>query len=127
MVEYSKDTNHTVKTGVENLQKAKKSRNTVVDGMPTSSKSYSDGVFFRLHVFGQGETDAAKEDHAHTYYGRFEALVTDVRDLGYPELKIFTVAVTGTTDRLPYLPQVRICPLTLRNQFAALFGMAIVF
>lgn len=79
-----------------------------------------------FYVFRQGETDAVKEDRAHTYYERFEALVTDVRGLGYPELKFFTVAVTGTTDRLPYLQQVSFCPPLLPNQFAALlFGMAV--
>lgn len=75
--------------------------------------------------FRQGETDAAKEDRARTYYERFETLVKDVRSLGYPELKIFTVAVTGTTDRLPYLHQVRFCSTLLPTQFAALLGMAV--
>eukprot|EP00903_Cladosiphon_okamuranus_P008399 g8075.t1 len=55
----------------------------------------------------QGETDGAKEDRARTYYERFETLVEDIRGLGYPELKVFTVAVTGSNGRLTYLQQVR--------------------
>eukprot|EP00752_Nemacystus_decipiens_P012128 g10753.t1 len=55
----------------------------------------------------QGETDGAKEGLAQTYYERFEALVQDIRGLGYPGLKIFTVAVTGSNGRLSFLPQVR--------------------
>ncbi|CAM9447251.1 unnamed protein product, partial [Hapterophycus canaliculatus] len=55
----------------------------------------------------QGETDAMKEDHATTYYERFQTLVKDVRALGFPDLQFFTVAITGTTSRLPYLDKVR--------------------
>lgn len=58
---------------------------------------------------GQGETDAMREDTAETYFDRFQTLVNDVRGLGYPDLKIFTVAVTATTLRLPHLVKVRLC------------------
>lgn len=57
----------------------------------------------------QGETDGAKEHRAQTYYERFETLVEDIRGLGYPDLKIFTVAVTGSNGRLSYLQQVCVC------------------
>ena len=56
----------------------------------------------------QGETDCMREDTARTYFDRFQTLVGDVRGL-YPDLKIFTVAVTGTTPRLPHLVKVRLC------------------
>ncbi|CAM9522870.1 unnamed protein product [Scytosiphon promiscuus] len=55
----------------------------------------------------QGETDAMEKDCALTYHGRFQTLVKDVRALGYPDLPFFTVAITGTTIRLPYLDKVR--------------------
>lgn len=60
-------------------------------------------------IYPQGETDAMKEDDARTYDERFQTLVTDVRALGYPDLRFFTVAITGTTARLPYLDKVRFC------------------
>lgn len=47
------------------------------------------------------------KDKAETYYDRFETLTQDIRSLGHPDLKIFTVAVTATTVRLPYLSAVR--------------------
>lgn len=44
---------------------------------------------------------------AQTYYERFETLVNDIRGLGYPDLKFFSVAVTGSIpSRLPFLQQV---------------------
>ncbi|CAN0413785.1 unnamed protein product [Ascophyllum nodosum] len=55
----------------------------------------------------QGETDAITRDTAETYFDRFETLVQDIRGLGHPHLKIFTVAVTGATTRLPHLTAVR--------------------
>lgn len=57
----------------------------------------------------QGETDGMREDTAETYLDRFQTLVNDVRGLGYPDLQFFTVAVTGTTPRLPHLEKVRLC------------------
>lgn len=65
-------------------------------------------MFMLVPRFGQGETDAMKEDTAETYLDRFQTLVNDVRGLGYPDLKIFTVAVTGTTPRLPHLAKVHL-------------------
>lgn len=61
----------------------------------------------------QGETDGAKEDRAKTYYERFETLVEDIRGLGYPDLNIFTVAVTGSNGRLSFLNQVCVCRVRL--------------
>lgn len=55
----------------------------------------------------QGETDGMQEDSASTYLERFKAFVDDVRGLGYPKVSFFTVAVTGTTVRLPFLSKVR--------------------
>lgn len=49
-----------------------------------------------------------KQQTADTYLGRFETFVSDVREqLGFPDLKVFSVAVTATTDRLPHLSKVR--------------------
>lgn len=68
-------------------------------------------MFMRILRCGQGETDGMREDTAETYFDRFQTLVDDVRGLGYPDLKIFTVAVTGTSHRLPYLVKVQLCLL----------------
>lgn len=76
--------------------------------------------------FRQGETDGAKENRAQTYYERFEILVQDIRGLGYPDLKIFTVAVTGSNGRLSYLQQVRVSGVLrvfLPIQFAVPFAV----
>ncbi|CAM9347480.1 unnamed protein product [Ectocarpus sp. 13 AM-2016] len=70
-------------------------------------KAAPEGSHLGGMLWYQGETDAAKEDRAETYGDRFQTLIEDVRGLGYPDLNIFTVAVTGTTARLPYLQRVR--------------------
>lgn len=44
-----------------------------------------------------------KEETADSYLQRFRTFVDDVRQLGYGPLKVFSVAVTASTDRLPYL------------------------
>ncbi len=66
---------------------------------------------FHLHldsVYRKGESDSMGVHRAQTYYERFETLVKDIRGLGYPDLKIFTVAVTGSIfPRLSFLRQVR--------------------
>lgn len=76
--------------------------------------------------FRQGETDGAKEDRAQTYYERFETLVEDIRSLGYPELKIFTVAVTGSNGRLSFLQQVCVRRMWNVWSFAILFAVPFI-
>lgn len=67
---------------------------------------------FLLHLhscsfYSKGESDSMGVHRAQTYYERFETLVNDIRGLGYPDLKFFSVAVTGSIpSRLPFLQQV---------------------
>ncbi|CAM9190602.1 unnamed protein product [Discosporangium mesarthrocarpum] len=56
----------------------------------------------------QGETDASDESSAASYLDRFKLFVSATRRrLGILGLRFFTVAITGTTNRLLYLRQVR--------------------
>ncbi|CAM9709763.1 unnamed protein product, partial [Choristocarpus tenellus] len=66
------------------------------------------GSHLRGVLWYQGETDAMHQYSAETYSERFERLVLSTRQhLSIPNLRFFTVAITGTTTRLVHLEKVR--------------------
>mmetsp|Transcript_49023 Transcript_49023/g.115183 ORF Transcript_49023/g.115183 Transcript_49023/m.115183 type:complete len:164 (-) Transcript_49023:1-492(-) len=60
----------------------------------------------------QGESDALSESDANSYKDRFAAWVLAAREaLRAPTLPILSVAITGSTDKIPHLSAIRAAQL----------------